>query len=83
MNPNCSQYFDGMFNTNFMNTLKGIRRNLQLIIQDWNEKRGNWSEVLSLINQDRFLTFPAHFQYILTTMYYLLVDGASHQPDDG
>ena len=69
-NPLCYKYFDGLFETNGLNALKGFRATLDQMIRDWQSARGSWESVEGLFEQKRFLVVPANLVNLLDTWFY-------------
>lgn len=67
----CPQYYDGLFTSNFISTLKALLSQTTVILKEWEaNKKEPWEITKNIINQKKFNTIFSRFGDIMSTIYY-------------
>lgn len=66
----CSEYYDGLFTSNFLSTLRAMITSLDMIIDEWQNKRHDWQVAKTLLRQKKFDMLLSRFGDIMSTIYY-------------
>lgn len=66
----CHLYCDGLFTGNLINSLKGMMITLDMLIDQWKDKREDWEAVKGMFTQPRFVYIISTAQQLLYNFYY-------------
>lgn len=66
----CGIYLDGLFSSNYLNTLKSLLATFDRLIDEWKQIRGDWGRTKEFLNNKKFAMFYAKLRQCFSTMYY-------------
>ena len=70
LNRRCHEYYDGMFNSNYLNSMKGIITTLDNYLREWQQKRSSWKEVQEMFTEPSLAALAVNFRPIYIVSYY-------------
>lgn len=68
--PFCNEWYDGLLNSNYFNSLKGIITSLDKLMEEWGQKRANWDDVNKILKTPTYLAIIAKMRRIWMVPYY-------------
>lgn len=65
----CYLFNDGLFKGNIINSLRGILTSSDMLLEEWNAKRGDWEDVRTMFTHPRFVFILSSFQPFMNYFY--------------
>lgn len=74
----CYRYYDGLFGSNLMNSLKGMITILGILEEEWQQNRHDFGQVKQMLLNSRFEFIIIRFNDIIGAIYYFFTLDSSN-----